>query len=109
MQVRKLKIKRKTEVAENIISSPRPKPRAKRTVETTVNIKRGLGNRLQSWRKKRGYTLHGLARQIDVTVGPLSEVENNKNLPSLETVAALHNHTNINILWLLFQQGPSTK
>ncbi len=109
MQVKKLKVKRKAATEVNIVSLTRPKARSKKTVETTQNIKKGLGDRLQVWRKKRGYTLHGLARQIGVTVGPLSEIENNNNLPSLETVAALHNHTNLNILWLLFKEGPSTK
>jgi DNA-binding XRE family transcriptional regulator len=107
MQDKKLKIKRVADVSENM--SGIAKSRGKRTVGTSVNIAKGLGNRLQVWRKKNGYTLHGLARKIGVTVGPLSEIENSKNLPSLETVAALHNHTNLNILWLLFKQGPAQK
>jgi DNA-binding XRE family transcriptional regulator len=109
MQVKKLKIKRVAEISEKIDPLTKSRSHGKCTVDTSVNIKKGLGNRLQSWRKNNGYTLHGLARKIGVTVGPLSEIENSKNLPSLETVAALHNHTNLNILWLLFKQGSSQK
>jgi DNA-binding XRE family transcriptional regulator len=109
MQVKKLKIRRVADVSENMSAITKSKSRGKRTVGTSINITKGLGKRLQSWRKENGYTLHGLAKIIGVTVGPLSEVENNKNLPSLETVAALHNHTNLNILWLLFNQGPTNK
>ena len=109
MQVKKLKIKRVSDVSEDMNALTKPATRGKRTVGNSVNIKSGLGSRLQVWRKKNGYSLHGLSKKIGVTVGPLSEVENSKNLPSLETVAALHNHTNLNILWLLFKQGPSQK
>ena len=105
MQVKKLKIKRVADVSENMSALTMAKTRGKPTVDTSVNITKGLGNRLQSWRKKNGYSLHRLAKIIGVTVGPLSEIENNKHLPSLETVAALHNHTDLNILWLLFKQG----
>ncbi len=109
MQVKKLKIKRIAEVSGDITSLTKPKSRGKRTVDNSANIQKGLGDRLQGWRKKNGLTLHGLAKKIGVTVGPLSGVENSKNLPSLETVAALHNHTNLNILWLLFKQGRMQK
>jgi len=72
-------------------------------------IKAGMGTRLKEWRKDQSLTLNLLGAKIDATAGPLSEVENGKSLPSLETLASLHKNTNLNIMWLLFKEGKMTK
>ncbi len=72
-------------------------------------IKVGMGKRLKEWRKGQCLTLHQLGDKIDATPGPLSEVENGKSLPSVETLASLHRNTNLNIMWLLFKEGKMMK
>lgn len=39
----------------------------------------------------------------------MSDLENNKSLPSAETIARLHLKTNINIIWLLTGKPPLRK
>ncbi len=48
-----------------------------------------LGQDLRILRKQRGLTLAELARQIDRSVGWLSQVERNLSVPSIEEIAAL--------------------
>jgi|SaaInlStandDraft_7_1057024.scaffolds.fasta_scaffold296873_1 transcriptional regulator with XRE-family HTH domain len=72
-------------------------------------VKKGMGKRLKEWRKDQGLTLNQLSAKIDATPGPLSEAENGKSMPSVETLASLHRNTNINIMWLLFEDGKMLK
>ncbi len=72
-------------------------------------IKKGMGDRLREWRKNQGLTLIQLSAKIDTSPGPLSEIENSKGLPSLETIASFYKNTNINIMWLLFKEGQMTR
>ncbi len=68
-----------------------------------------LGERLKKWRKSQGLTLVEVAGKIKGTIGPLSEAENGHSLPSMETVAMFHKKTNLNIMWLLFNEGEMLK
>lgn len=68
-----------------------------------------LGQRLKLWRKKEGQKGYQLARNIGISPGSLSEIENGKSLPSAETIAKLHENTSINILWLLTGKGEMNK
>jgi transcriptional regulator with XRE-family HTH domain len=72
-------------------------------------IKPKMGERLKEWRKGQGLTLNDLSAMIDGTPGPLSEVENGKSMPSVETLGSFHKNTNLNIMWLLFKEGQKTK
>ena len=72
-------------------------------------IKPKLGERLKEWRKSQKLTLNEVAAMIDATIGPLSEIENNKSMPSVETVGSFHRNTNLNIMWLLFKEGDMLK
>jgi transcriptional regulator with XRE-family HTH domain len=68
-----------------------------------------LGERLKKWRKSQGLTLVEVAGMMGGTIGPLSETENGHSLPSIETVAMFHKKTNLNIMWLLFNEGEILK
>jgi transcriptional regulator with XRE-family HTH domain len=68
-----------------------------------------LGTRLKQWRKSQGLTLVKVAGKIKGSPGPLSEAENGKGMPSIETVAKFHKKTNLNIMWLLFNEGEMLK
>ena len=65
-----------------------------------------LGDRLRQWRKSLPLKSFELAELIDISQGSLSDIENNKSLPSADTIAKIYLNTNINIIWLLIGHGP---
>ncbi|NIU58266.1 MAG: helix-turn-helix domain-containing protein, partial [Phycisphaerae bacterium] len=69
-------------------------------------VENNLGERLKLWRKSVSLTGTQVAEMIGISQGSLSELENNKSLPSADTLAKLLLYTNINILWLLTGRGP---
>jgi transcriptional regulator with XRE-family HTH domain len=82
----------------------RRQPRPKKVAPSKV-IKSGLGDRLRAWRKRDNLTLDQLAKKLGVGITTLSEIETNKSLPSAETLARLYKKTNLNIFYLMFQEG----
>lgn len=68
-----------------------------------------VGNRIRQWRKAIPIKGYELAKILKISQGSLSDIENNKSLPSADTIAKFHTNTNINILWLLTGKGPITK
>lgn len=50
-----------------------------------------------------------LAKLIKISQGSLSDIENEKSLPSADTIAKLYQFTNLNIVWLLTGKGPITR
>jgi len=68
-----------------------------------------LGSRIRQWRKTLPLKSYELAKLISISQGSLSDIENNKSLPSADTLAKLYQYTNINIAWLLTGQGPMKK
>ena len=68
-----------------------------------------LGSRLRQWRKSLPLKSFQLAKLIRISQGSLSDIENNKSLPSADTIAKLYQHTNLNIIWLLTGRGPIDK
>lgn len=68
-----------------------------------------LGSRLRQWRKTLPLKSFELAKIIKVSQGSLSDIENNKSLPSADTIAKLYQYTDINIIWLLTGKGPMNK
>ncbi len=74
-----------------------------------ANILPKLGERLKKWRKSEGLRLADVSKMIKGTSGPLSEIENNKSYPTVETIAMFHKRTNLNIMWLLFNEGDMLK
>ena len=65
-----------------------------------------IGNRLKSWRKHSMLKLVELSKMIRVSQSSLSELENDKSLPSSTTLAKLCMFSDINIYWLLTGRGP---
>ena len=68
-----------------------------------------LGSRLRQWRKSLPLKSFELAKLIKISQGSLSDIENNKSLPSADTIAKLYQHTDLNIIWLLTGKGPIVK
>ena len=65
-----------------------------------------LGQRLREWRKTVPLKSYELAKLIHISQGSLSDIENDKSLPSADTIAKLYQHTALNIIWLLTGKGP---
>ena len=68
-----------------------------------------LGDRLRQWRKSIPMKSYELAKLILISQGSFSDIENNKSLPSADTIAKIYQSTNINIIWLLTGKGPMKK
>jgi len=68
-----------------------------------------LGDRLREWRRSVPLKSYELARLISISQGSLSDIENNKSLPSADTISKIYLNTNINIIWLLTGRGAMKK
>jgi transcriptional regulator with XRE-family HTH domain len=77
--------------------------------EIKSGIAKFLGSRLRQWRKTLPLKSFELAKLIRISQGSLSDIENNKSLPSADTIAKLYQHTDLNIIWLLTGKGPIQK
>lgn len=64
-----------------------------------------LGTRLKLWRKDVPLKGFQLAEKLSMTQASLSGIEQNKSLPSADTLAKLLKRTNLNISWLLTGEG----
>lgn len=67
-----------------------------------------VGARLRMWRHSNMLRLVDLADLIGVSQGSLSDLENDKSLPSAGTLTGLCVKTDLNIYWLLTGKGPIT-
>jgi transcriptional regulator with XRE-family HTH domain len=64
-----------------------------------------VGPRIRRRRRDRGLTLAAVAERTGLNVGYLSQVENDKASPSLETLTALAEALDVPIAWFLLEQS----
>ncbi|HVM25238.1 MAG TPA: XRE family transcriptional regulator [Candidatus Limnocylindrales bacterium] len=64
-----------------------------------------VGNRIRRRRRDRDMTLAQVAEATGLNVGYLSQIENDKASPSLETLAALAEALDVPIAWFLLDQS----
>jgi transcriptional regulator with XRE-family HTH domain len=64
-----------------------------------------VGGQVRRRRRERNLTLAQVAASTGLNVGYLSQVENNKASPSLETLAALADALDVPIAWFLLDQS----
>jgi transcriptional regulator with XRE-family HTH domain len=64
-----------------------------------------VGPQIRTRRRERGLTLAALAQATRLNVGYLSQLENDKASPSLETLAALADALDVPIAWFLLEQS----
>lgn len=64
-----------------------------------------VGKRLRTWRKSCSYKLVEFSKKIGVSQGSLSDLENDKSLPSATTLTNLIIHTDVDLVWLLTGKG----
>ena len=65
-----------------------------------------VGGRLKYWRKVSRLRLVDVAALIHVSQGSLSDLENDKSLPSAATLTGLCQKTDMNLYWLLTGEDP---
>ena len=75
-------------------SNHAPVPVAERT-------KPAVGRQVKRWRTDRGLTLAQVAERSGLNVGYLSQIENDKASPSLESLAAVADAVDVPVAWLL--------
>jgi transcriptional regulator with XRE-family HTH domain len=73
------------------------KPKAKRPA---------VGRQVRKWRQERGLTLAQVAGSSGLNLGYLSQIENDKASPSLESLAALATAIDVPIAWFLLDATP---
>lgn len=78
-------------------------------MDNLVGNEHTTGKRLRAWRKSVPLKLMELSRLIKVSQGSLSDLENDKSLPSATTLSNLSVYTDINLYWLLNGQGAVTR
>src|ERR671912_60550 len=66
-----------------------------------------VGAQIRRLRTERGLTLAQVGELADLNVGYLSQVENDKASPSLETLAAIADVFEVPITWLLVDAAPA--
>jgi transcriptional regulator with XRE-family HTH domain len=64
-----------------------------------------VGSQVRRRRRERGLTLSQVSEATGLNVGYLSQVENDKASPSLETLAALADALDVPIAWFLLDQS----
>lgn len=80
-------------------------PNESNGLQETITIMT-VGKRLKTWRKYSMFKLVELSKKVRVSQGSLSDLENDKSLPSATTLANLCLYSDIDIYWLLTGHGP---
>lgn len=62
---------------------------------------KNVGTRIRAWRKSVPLKSFELAAILGLSQGSLSDIENNKSLPSADTIVAFHLNTDLNIIYML--------
>src|ERR687890_1567289 len=79
-------------------------------IEASRSRRRPLvGAQVRRLRTDRGLTLAQVGELADLNVGYLSQVENDKASPSLETLAAIAEVFEVPITWLLVDAAPAPR
>lgn len=64
-----------------------------------------VGTRIREWRKSKNIKSYELALLLRLSQGSLSDIENNKSLPSAGTIAAFYKYTDIDVPYMLLGKG----
>ncbi len=76
-------------------------PDATRPAPATSRPKPAVGRQVKRWRTERALTLAQVAERSGLNVGYLSQIENDKASPSLESLAAIGAALEVPIAWFL--------
>jgi transcriptional regulator with XRE-family HTH domain len=68
-----------------------------------------VGRQVRRWRVDRGLTLAGLAGRTGLNTGYLSQIENDKASPSLETLGAIADALGVPVAWFLVEDDDAPR
>jgi transcriptional regulator with XRE-family HTH domain len=74
----------------------------------TVDARRrpAVGAQVKRWRTERGMTLANVAERANLNIGYLSQIENDKALPSLTCLTAIGEALDVPVAWFLVDDVP---
>jgi transcriptional regulator with XRE-family HTH domain len=64
-----------------------------------------VGREVRRWRRSRGFTLAQVSEQSGLNIGYLSQIENDKALPSLEALGGIAAALDVPAAWLLLDSS----
>jgi transcriptional regulator with XRE-family HTH domain len=68
-----------------------------------------VGSRVRQWRAERGRTIRDVAEAAGINGGYLSQIENDKASPSLETLVAIADVLDVPLHWLVLNESPAVR
>lgn len=83
------------------LDADRPSPAA--------SVRPAVGREARRWRRSRGLTLAEIAQRSGLNIGYLSQIENEKAVPSLDALVAIAGALNVPVAWLLVDSSPAPR
>ncbi len=74
-----------------------------------VPVRPAVGREVRRWRRSRQLTLAQVADRSGLNIGYLSQIENDKALPSLEALVAIARALDVPASWLLLDSSPAPR
>jgi len=68
-----------------------------------------VGREIRRWRRARGLTLARIAERSGLNIGYLSQIENDKALPSLDALVAIADALDVPVAWLVLDTVSSPR
>ena len=68
-----------------------------------------VGRETRRWRQSRGLTLSEVSKRSGLNIGYLSQIENDKAVPSLDALAAIAAALDVPVAWLLLDSSPAPR
>jgi transcriptional regulator with XRE-family HTH domain len=65
-----------------------------------------VGPQVRRWRTERGLTLAGVAERTGLNIGYLSQIENDKAVPSIGCLTTLSDALDVPIAWFFIDEAP---
>jgi transcriptional regulator with XRE-family HTH domain len=66
-----------------------------------------VGSQVRRWRTERGLTLAGVAERTGLNIGYLSQIENDKAVPSVGCLTSLSDALDVPIAWFFIDETPA--
>jgi transcriptional regulator with XRE-family HTH domain len=68
-----------------------------------------IGREVHRWRRDRGLTLANVAERTGLNIGYLSQIENDKAVPSLDALISIADALDVSVAWLLMDSTPAPR
>ena len=74
--------------------------------EPATRVRPPVGREMRRWRRARTMTLAAVAERSGLNIGYLSQIENDKALPSLDALVAIAGALQVPVAWLMLDSTP---